>query len=143
MMPNVDDLYREVIMDHYRHPRGRHSIARADASAAGDNPLCGDSVALTLTLEGDRILDAAIHGQGCAISMAAGSMLAEVLPGMQRQAAITLVEQVRQMLHGAPPPSDEVLEDVGALAGVAQFPMRVKCAMLPFATLSTALGETP
>ena len=140
----LDDLYREVILDHHREPRGRHSLARVDRQTQGHNPACGDEITVALELDGDRIADVAVHGQGCAICTASGSMLAEVVTGATRTEAEALTTAVSELLKGKPLPDDLTvggadLGDLDALAGVQKFPTRVKCAALPWATLRLAL----
>ena len=139
-----DALYREVVMDHHRHPRGREPLARVDACGRGVNPSCGDDVTVELTLDGERIAGVSVRGHGCAISTASGSILAELLeqaPSMDE--ARRLAEGVRARMHGGALPRDLELGDLEALEGVRQFPVRIKCALLPWITLTQALdGES-
>jgi nitrogen fixation NifU-like protein len=137
----ADDLYREVLLDHYRDPRGRDPITGANATAAGDNPLCGDECHLQLRLADDRIEAVQVEGRGCAISVAAGSILAELVEGLSVADAQALTEALRAILRGEPAPPDLDLGDLEALAGVQRFPMRVKCALLPWTTLAQAIAE--
>jgi nitrogen fixation protein NifU and related proteins len=135
----LDDLYREVVMDHHRHPRGRSPLASVDARAHGFNPVCGDEVLLNLSLDGDRISGVQIEGHGCAICTASGSIMAELVPGRSLAAAETTAEAFRSVMHGAKAPADIDIGDLEALEGVQRFPVRVKCAMLPWVTLLDAL----
>ncbi len=135
----LDDLYREVVMDHHRHPRGRTPIATVDARAHGFNPVCGDEVLLNLALDGDRVAGVQIEGHGCAICTASGSMMAEIVPGCTIELAETTAEAFRAVMHGKPAPADLDLGDLEALEGVQRFPVRVKCALLPWVTLLDAL----
>lgn len=142
-IPKFDDLYREVILDHYRRPRGREPIQCPDVENEGLNPVCGDEVKLALKFDGDTVTDVSVSGRGCAISTAAGSMLAEVLPGKSRQQVEELMRTVKCMMHGEVD-IDELagkldVGDLDALAGVRQFPVRVKCALLAWVTLAEAL----
>jgi nitrogen fixation NifU-like protein len=137
----LDELYREVVMDHHRHPHGRAPLARVDARAHGFNPVCGDDVRLSLALDGERIAGVEIAGRGCAICTASGSMMAELVPGTTAAEAGRLVETFRAMMHGQPQPEDVDLGDLEALSGVAKFPVRVKCAMLPWVTLADAIAS--
>jgi nitrogen fixation NifU-like protein len=137
----ADDLYREVLLDHYHDPRGRDPITGVTATASGDNPLCGDECDVRVRLAGDRIEAVQVEGRGCAISVAAGSILAELVEGLTVDDARSLTEALRGLLRGEPVPDDLDLGDLEALAGVQRFPMRVKCAMLPWVTLVQALVE--
>jgi nitrogen fixation protein NifU and related proteins len=121
-MSEFDQLYREVILDHYKNPRGHGVIEGADAQAEGQNPLCGDEVAIFVALEGDKIEDVRFRGRGCAISQAATSMLVEMVKGRT-------VDEVASM------PRDELLEEVG----IPLTPVRLKCALLGLGVLKVAL----
>jgi nitrogen fixation protein NifU and related proteins len=119
---STDELYREVILDHYKNPRGHGVVESADAEAEGMNPLCGDEVAISVSFDGDRIDDVKFIGRGCAISQAATSMLMEMVKG--RTAA-----EVAEMSR------DELLEEVG----IPLTPIRLKCALLGLGVLKVAL----
>jgi len=134
----LDQLYREVILDHHRHPRGRHMLAHADIEAGGKNPSCGDEVTLQLELDGDRIADVAVISRGCAVSTASGSILAELVKGHTIAEARQIAEVFKEMMHGEEMPDELDLGDLEALTGVRQFPVRVKCALLPWVTLLDA-----
>lgn len=121
-MSEFDQLYREVILDHYKNPRGHGVIEGADAQAEGQNPLCGDEVAIFVALDGDKIEDVRFRGRGCAISQAATSMLVEMVRGRT-------VDEVASM------PRDELLEEVG----IPLTPVRLKCALLGLGVLKVAL----
>ncbi len=131
----LDQLYREVILDHHRHPRGRHKIERVDVETSGVNPSCGDEVTLQLQLDGDRIVDVAVIGRGCAVSTASGSILAEMVKGRTLDEARRIAELFKRMMHGEEELTDIDLGDLEALTGVRKFPVRVKCALLPWVTL--------
>jgi nitrogen fixation NifU-like protein len=135
----VDELYREVVLDHHRDPRGHAPLERVDAEAAGKNPSCGDEVTLRLSLEGGRVVGVQVESHGCAISTASGSMLAEQLEGLSLEGARALTARFRAALldHG----EAAELGDLEALLGVRSFPMRVKCALLPWITLVDALDH--
>ncbi len=135
----LDELYREVVMDHHRHPRGRAALPRVDARAHGFNPVCGDEVVLNLALDGDRIEGVQVEGRGCAICTASGSILAELVPGRTIAEARSTTEAFRSVMHGGPPPGAVDLGDLEALEGVQKFAVRVKCALLPWVTLLDAL----
>jgi nitrogen fixation NifU-like protein len=121
-MSEFDQLYREVILDHYKNPRGHGVIEGADAQAEGQNPLCGDEVAIFVALDGDKIEDVRFRGRGCAISQAATSMLVEMVRGRS-------VDEVASM------PRDELLDEVG----IPLTPVRLKCALLGLGVLKVAL----
>jgi len=143
---SLEELYRQVILDHYRNPRKSGSIQDPDASSEGHNPLCGDEVTVELTLEDDLVADAAVRGRGCSISQASASMMAETIVGKTVGEIATLTHRVKSMLDIEPgdPGLDpdrpgSALGDLEALAGVKQFPVRIKCADLPWTTLEDAL----
>jgi nitrogen fixation protein NifU and related proteins len=121
-MNEFDQLYRDVILDHYKNPRGHGVIEGADAQAEGQNPLCGDEVAIFVALDGDKIEDVRFRGRGCAISQAATSMLVEIVRGRT-------VDEVASM------PRDELLDEVG----IPLTPVRLKCALLGLGVLKVAL----
>jgi len=140
---NLDALYREVVMDHHRHPRGRKHLDHSHATADGENPVCGDTVSIQVAFEdeGQRIADVAVNGQGCAISTASGSILSEMLVGLTLDQARHLADQLVAMMHGQHPDTEIDLGDLEALSGVKQFPARIKCALLPWMTLVQALDN--
>ena len=145
---SLDDLYREVILDHYRNPRRRGALEHPDAHADGQNPLCGDEISLDLALDGDRIADVRLQGRGCSISQASASMMAEAVAGKTIAEAEALIHRFKAMMEIEPgdagiDPSrpGAALGDLEALQGVRRFPVRIKCADLPWATLAQALGE--
>ena len=126
-MSEFDQLYREVILDHYKNPRGHGLIEDADAQAEGQNPLCGDEVSIYVAFgdDGDTIEDVKFSGRGCAISQAATSMLTEMVKGRGATEVATL-------------PRDELLEEIG----IPLTPVRLKCALLGLSTLKLALHKT-
>ncbi len=140
-LPRLDDLYREVVIDHYRHPRGRKELADADVSAEGYNPTCGDQARVALAVEGDRIKDIQVECHGCSISVASGSMMAELLVGKSRSEVAQLTESFKSVMHGREPEPGLDLGDLEALEGVRQFPVRIKCALLAWTTLQEALAS--
>jgi len=146
---SLEDLYRQVILDHYRNPRNAGSIEQPDAAAEGNNPLCGDEVTVEVVLDAGVIVDAAVRGRGCSISQASASMMAETIVGETVDAVVMLTSRVKSMLdieEGDPGLDPErpgaVLGDIEALAGVKQFPVRIKCADLAWTTLEEALAAT-
>jgi nitrogen fixation NifU-like protein len=137
---DLEELYREVILDHNRSPRNFGEIEDADRIVNGVNPLCGDKLTLYLKLEGDRIDDAKFEGTGCAISIASSSLMTERIKGLSVDETLGLFDNVHEMLIGAQEP-DERMEKLAALAGVREFPSRVKCASLAWHALKTALTD--
>ncbi len=135
----LDELYREVVLDHHRHPRGRTPLARVDARAHGFNPACGDEVVLAVALDDDRVTGVEVQGRGCAICTASGSIMAEMVPGRTVAEAEATAEAFRSVLHGRPAPEGVDIGDLAALEGVRKFAVRVKCAMLPWVTLADAV----
>ncbi len=144
----IDELYREVILDHYRNPRRRGTLEGSHVHAEGENPSCGDEFSLDLAVDDDTVTDIAIQGQGCSISQASGSMMAEAVVGKHVSDVRELAHRFKRMMsieEGENPvdPSrpGAVLGDLEALQGVRRFPVRIKCADLPWATLENALGQ--
>lgn len=138
-MPDLDALYREVVLDHYRSPRGRSDISDPDISNEGLNPLCGDDVKVKLKLGNEEIRAAHVGGRGCSICTASGSMMAELLPGLTCRAARRLADGFKRAMRGEPWPAGLEHGDLEALEGVRNFPVRIKCALLPWITLDEAL----
>lgn len=136
-MNELRDLYQEVIFDHYRSPRNYGPLPSANRDAEGHNPLCGDQVKLHLQVEGGVIRDVHFEGAGCAISTASASLMTEVLKGKGEEEAMRLMEAFQRLVTGAGEP--EGLGKLEALAGVREFPSRVKCATLAWHTLQAAL----
>jgi nitrogen fixation NifU-like protein len=136
----LSELYREVILDHNKHPRNFGRLDPHDAEAKGHNPLCGDRLTLTLQRDGDRVSDLRFEGNGCAISMASASMMTEAVKGRTRAEIDALFNRVHALLttQGA---SDADLGKLASLSGVRDFPARVKCASLCWHTLNAALAK--
>ena len=141
MNGELTTLYRDVIVDHGNHPRNHRAIDHEAVSAEGVNPLCGDEITVYLHLDDDVITDAAFESHGCAISTASASLMTEALIGKTRSEAIDLFEDVRTMLTTATPSTEDTdrLGKLRVLAGVGAYPMRVKCATLPWHTFREAL----
>jgi nitrogen fixation NifU-like protein len=141
----VRDLYRELILDHARHPRHFGKLANATHSAEGINPLCGDKLKLYLDVDDAyRIRDVTFEGTGCAISVASASLLTEAVLGLETEYAIRYFETVTAHLTGTSQPSQPESIDLGklrALEGVREFPARVKCATLAWHALRSALTQ--
>ncbi|HEU4619451.1 MAG TPA: SUF system NifU family Fe-S cluster assembly protein [Gammaproteobacteria bacterium] len=138
-MNELKELYREVILDHNRHPRNFGELADADRVVEGVNPLCGDRLTLYVKLTGDKIEDIAFKGTGCAISVASSSLMTERVKGRTIADSQALFRQIHEMLTGESMPSIEELDKLVALAGVREYPSRVKCASLGWHALHSAL----
>ena len=138
-MSDLMDLYQEVILDHTRRPRNFGSLEHATHRAEGHNPLCGDQVAVSLRLDGDVVREIRFEGKGCAISTASASMMTELLKGREAGLLQTVFGQFQDLVTGRliEPPED--LGKLLAFAGVAAFPVRVKCATLAWHTVKAAL----
>ena len=136
-MSDLRDLYQEVIFDHNRHPRNFGPFPEANRHADGFNPLCGDRLTLHLRVEGGVIREARFEGAGCAISTASASLMTEALKGKTEAEAAVLFEGFHHMVMGEPVTVD--LGKLSVLAGVSEFPARVKCATLAWHTLNAAL----
>ncbi|HUY57015.1 MAG TPA: SUF system NifU family Fe-S cluster assembly protein [Candidatus Micrarchaeaceae archaeon] len=137
-----DELFREIILDHYRHPRHRGLLEPADVATHGHNPLCGDEVDLTLRVRAGVVEAVGFEGQGCSISMAAASMMSEEVQGKSLVATIDLVGRFRAMLlAGQDPAAVGEIGDLEALAGVRRYAARIKCAMLPWTALEAGLTQ--
>ena len=140
----LDDLYQEVILDHYRNPRNPGELPEPDVSARGFNPFCGDEIVLGLKLSPNGQVEAVgSTGQGCSISQASASILTELMKGKSLEEAEAIGQLFRAMMQGKEL-SEEELEQMGeleALQGVRKFPIRIKCALLAWATLDDGIEE--
>jgi nitrogen fixation protein NifU and related proteins len=137
----LEDLYREIILDHYRQPRNRDATIAPTCSADGSNPLCGDQVRIEVALDGDAITAISFSGQGCSISQASASMMTEYVKGRTVAEALAGVDAFQQMMLTGEAPEIEGFDDIASLVGVAKFAARVKCASLSWKTLAQALAE--
>ena len=138
--PQLDDLYRELILDHYRHPRNKGNLDNANRHVEGYNPLCGDEVELDLIVDEDGVIEAvAFKGRGCSISQASSSMMTDAVKGQTKGEAMALLDAFKKMMvEPETEPADE-LGDLEAFQGVAKFPVRVKCATLAWNVLQEGL----
>lgn len=134
----LDDLFREVILDHYKRPRHYGELPGAALRLEGMNPVCGDEVEIAIDLDGQIIRDIAFRGKGCSISQASTSMLTECIVGRPVSEALRAAESFRAMMMEGAPPAPE-LGDLEALQGVARYPVRVKCALLGWNVLQQGL----
>jgi nitrogen fixation NifU-like protein len=137
----LNDLYKEIILDHYQSPHNRGRPPHADIEAEGSNPLCGDEVEVFIQLDGDHVKEVRFDGVGCSISLAAASMMTEVLEGKTREEVHGINELFKSLMHGDEVALPEEMEDLESLKGVASFPLRVKCALLPWITLEHGLAN--
>jgi nitrogen fixation protein NifU and related proteins len=142
--PVDDDLYREIILDHYRNPRHHQTVEPADRVIEANNPLCGDEIDLSYRLDDGKVAAIGFTGRGCSISQASASMLCEAVTGMRVADATQLAEQFRTMLtgDGARVIDADEIGDLEALRGVRAYPVRVKCATLVWNALLEGLSET-
>ncbi|MGD9895071.1 MAG: Fe-S cluster assembly sulfur transfer protein SufU [Dehalococcoidia bacterium] len=138
--PELDDLYKQIILDHYRHPRNREEVAGADVSAEGLNPLCGDEIRVQVAFRDDAIDRIGFWGKGCSISQSSASLMTEAVRAHTLGDAVRMKSEFEKMLTEGAEPAEE-LGDIEALQGVAQFPVRIKCALLPWKVLGEALAE--
>ncbi len=145
-MPGLEDLYREIILDHYRTPRNRGELPPPAAHAVGHNPLCGDEIDVYLQVDGDTVTDVKVGGQGCSISQSSASMMSQAVKGKSVDDVKALVKKFKGLMSveevdGDEPAADVPLGDLEALQGVVKFPVRIKCATLAWNTLQQALDE--
>ena len=140
---NLDQIYRDdVILDHRRNPRNPDRIDDADICMDGVNPFCGDEIHLQVNLGQDgRVARVGFQGEGCSINQATGSMLSEAIKGLTLSEAAALSDQFHEVMEGTEPSEDQLnaLGDLGALAKVREFPVRIKCALLAWSTLEDGL----
>jgi len=130
----LNDLYRRVIMDHYKNPRNRGEMQDESVAIQLNNPTCGDRISLQLQLENGVVTDARYTGEGCSISMSSASMMTEAVKGLKYEEALALAERFSSLMKGADEEFEE-LEDIEALYGVNKFPARIKCATLAWNAL--------
>lgn len=139
MNENLDSLYRDIIMEHYKYPRGNKKLDDPDMTSEGKNPVCGDEIEMKVKLNGDKIEDISIDCLGCAISVASGSMLADAIKGKSIEEVKRIAAAIKAILKGEKPDEDFDLGDLEALEGVRKFPVRIKCALLSWTTLIEGL----
>ena len=149
-MPGLEDLYREIILDHYRTPRNRGELAPPAVRAEGHNPLCGDEIQVYLDVVDGKVNDIKVAGQGCSISQSSASMMSQAVKGKDLAEVRALVRRFKGMMSVDDTESDDLaadaavkLGDLEALQGVVKFPVRIKCATLAWNTLLQAMSELP
>jgi nitrogen fixation NifU-like protein len=141
VVEHLDELYREVILDHFKSPRSVGGLPHADIRAEGTNPLCGDEIAFSLALQDGRVDQIRFQGKGCAISQATGSMLTEQLHGKTLEQISALIAAMKQLMQGQEPDAAVDLGDLESLVGVRKFPVRIKCAALSWVALEQGIEE--
>ena len=145
-MPGLEDLYREIILDHYRSPRNRGELPPPASHAVGHNPLCGDEIEVYLDVRDGVVQDIKVGGQGCSISQSSASMMSQAVKGKSVDEVRALVHKFKSMmsieeLEDGDAAADVKLGDLEALQGVVKFPVRIKCAVLSWNTLTEALAQ--
>jgi nitrogen fixation NifU-like protein len=135
----LEQLYQEVILDHYKNPRNKREMPGAQLSCSKNNPLCGDEVTILATLDGDRVSEIAFQGSGCSISQASASMLTESVRGQPVEDARGLAASFRGMMQGTVEPDEDAFGDLVALTGVRKYPARIKCAVLAWDVFQEAM----
>ncbi len=142
-LSNVRDLYQQVILEHYKKPRHKGKTDPVHRHQRGHNPSCGDTIELTVRLNqtGDTIEDVKFEGEGCAIAMASADLMADALKGKSVKEALAMVQRFQSMMKGTDEFPKE-LRKLNVMAGVAQFPVRIKCANLTWHTLKAALESS-
>jgi nitrogen fixation NifU-like protein len=138
---SLDELYKEVILDHYRAPRNKGQLDPHDVALERNNPLCGDEIELFLKFDGENLAGIAFDGKGCSISQASASMMTEKVKGLSAKDAATLAENIKSMMAGESEGDQATLGDLVSLKGVVKYPVRIKCALLGWNTLVEALEE--
>ena len=136
----LDEIYKEVILDHYKNPRNKREMPDAELSCSKNNPLCGDEVTVYVHEDGGKVLDVSFVGQGCSISQSSASMMTETVAGKTRDEVEAQIGSFRGMMAGEVEPDEDVFGELVALKGVVKYPVRVKCAVLSWDTLQAALA---
>jgi nitrogen fixation NifU-like protein len=139
---SLEELYKEVILDHYRTPRNKGQLDPHDVALERNNPLCGDELELFLKFDGEKVGEIAFDGKGCSISLASASMMTEKVKGLSVKDAGEMAETIKRMMAGEEEGDPEILGDLVSLKGVVKYPVRIKCALLGWNTLLEALEES-
>jgi len=151
----LDELYQEILLDHYKHPRNKGELTQADLRVELKNPFCGDEILLTIRFEQDKIADLAFAGHGCVISQASASLMTEKIKGLSLEEALVVIDRFNRMLkkeaddHGEHVcdascrhhRTEEEIDELCALQGVCEYPSRIKCAMLAWRSLMQAIEK--
>ena len=139
---SLEELYKEVILDHYRTPRNKGRLDPHDVALERNNPLCGDEIELYVKFNGESVEGIAFEGKGCSISQASASMMTEKVKGLPVKDAVGLAESIKRMMAGEEEGNPNELGDLISLKGVVKYPVRIKCALLGWNTLLEALEES-
>ena len=136
----LDEIYKEVILDHYKNPRNKREMPEAELSCSKNNPLCGDEITVFVHEEDGKIAAVSFQGAGCSISQSSASMMTEAISGKPVDDAKRLAEEFRGMMAGELEPDEDEFGDLVALKGVVKYPIRIKCAVLAWDVLQEALA---
>lgn len=137
----VDELYKEIILDHYKQPRNKRELPGAALTCSANNPLCGDEITVYANVDDGAISEIAFTGAGCSISQSSASMMTEAVAGKPVEEARQLASDFREMMAGELDPDEDEFGDLVALKGVVKYPIRIKCAVLAWDTLQDALDD--
>ena len=135
----LDDIYKEVILDHYKSPRNKHELPEAELTCTRNNPLCGDEITVYIHKDDGKVAGVAFQGAGCSISQSSASMMTEAVEGRPVDDALKLAADFRGMMAGEVEPDEQEFGDLVALKGVVKYPIRIKCAVLAWDVLQEAL----
>lgn len=136
----LDDIYKEVILDHYKNPRNKREMPEASLTCSRNNPLCGDEITVFVHAEDGKVHEVSFVGQGCSISQSSASMMTEAVGGKPVEDVKQLIADFRGMMAGDLDPSEDEFGDLVALKGVVKYPIRIKCAVLAWDVLQEALA---
>ncbi len=137
----LEELYKEVILDHYKSPRNKRDLPEAERSCSRNNPLCGDEITVHAHVDAGRLAAVTFEGSGCSISQASASMMTEAVEGRPIPEVMELTGRFRSFMEGAIEPDEETFGDLVALKGVVKYPVRIKCAVLAWDVLQEALAD--
>jgi nitrogen fixation protein NifU and related proteins len=137
----LDDIYKEVILDHYKHPRNKRALEGAELQCTANNPLCGDEITVFANVEDGMLTEVTYQGAGCSISQSSASMMTEAVEGKSIDDAKDLASRFRSMMAGESEPDEAVFGELVALKGVVKYPIRIKCAVLGWDVLQDALDS--
>jgi len=135
----LDDIYKEVILDHYKNPRNKRDLPGAELQCHANNPLCGDEITVFAHVEDGRVAEVTFQGAGCSISQSSASMMTEAVTGSSIDESLAMASRFRGMMAGDVEPDEDSFGDLVALKGVVQYPIRIKCAVLAWDVLQEAL----
>jgi nitrogen fixation NifU-like protein len=136
----LDDIYKEVILDHYKSPRNKREVPGAELTCSKNNPLCGDEITVFVHEEDGKLVEVGFLGQGCSISQSSASMMTEAVSGATREESGEMIGRIRGMMAGEVEPDEDAFGELVALKGVVKYPVRIKCAVLPWDVLQEALA---